>query len=81
LVIRAGTGTRPYGVDDDDAVDVVRHHLHGVHTDSGVMRRNLRPDLIDHATSIIQDHLPIDNPSEQTMPTVRADGHEIQAGR
>jgi hypothetical protein len=54
--------------------------LHDVHTDSGIIHRNVCPDLIDHSTRIVQGHLSIYNLSEQATPVSRAEGYEIQTG-
>ena len=72
--------TRPYGINDHNAVAAVRHHLYDVHADSGIMHGNIPPDLTDHATRIGQDHLAINNRPEQAPPVRRADGDEIATG-
>ena len=81
LILGAGTGTRPDDTNGDNAVDVVRHDLCGVHANAGIMPGNVCPDLIDHSTGIVENHLALGNPPEQT-PTVRREhGHEMPTGR
>ena len=81
LIIRAGTGTRPYGFNDQNTVNMIRHHLHSIHANPGIMHGNVCPDLIDHSTGIVQNHLAIGNLPEQTPTVRRADGNEIPTGR
>ena len=67
-------------INDDDAVNVIRHHNEHVHLNGGESLVKCLPHRTRHLPCIIQSHATIHNITEQTQPTMHNDGHEIRSG-
>jgi len=67
--------------DDDDAVDVVRHHDERVQPYGGKMRRDRAPNGLGRHPGVVQAHPAVHDFPEQFAAAVRADRDEVRAGQ
>jgi len=49
---------------NDDAVEMVRHHDESVHIDKRILLGQATPGIVKHASGIVQMHLAISNFTE-----------------
>ena len=78
-----GLQTRPYAsgfvLDNDHAMNVVRHQYERVESNVVVMIRQLCPAILDDSSEPIRRHLAIDDPPKQQKAIVGTHRDEICA--
>ena len=68
---------RPYGVDPQNAVNVVGHHHKGIQNDTREMAVQGTPAVLSGVSVFVQLQIAVGHIAEKRFPLIGADGDEI----